>query len=114
GRAGGLLAWEHAAALLRRAASMLERCSGPIERLAEIECALGEALQRAGSSTEARRTLARASELSRAADRPDLFARAALASGGSGITIRGADRGLVTRLERALEGIGEGHAELRV
>jgi DNA-binding SARP family transcriptional activator len=114
GRAGAVLAWEDAATLLRRAGSMLERRSGPLGRRAEVECALAEALQRSGSGEEARRSLARASELARAAGRPDLLARAALASGGAGVTILGTDLGLVTRLEQALDAIGDDHPELRV
>jgi DNA-binding SARP family transcriptional activator len=114
GAAGAVLAYEDAAALLRRAGSMLERRGGAVERRAEIQCLLGETLQRAGLGDEAGRALAQASELARAADRSDLVARSALGLGGVGVTILGADPGLVTQLEQALEAIGPDHPELRV
>jgi len=56
----------------------------------------------------------RATELAQAADRPDLVARAALAAGGAGVTILGARPELVTRLEQALDAIGQDHAHLSV
>ena len=71
---------------------------GSAARRAELMCALGEALARAGS-TEADATLRRANELARAEDRSDLIARVALAKGGTGVTILGADSTLVAELE---------------
>jgi DNA-binding SARP family transcriptional activator len=113
-RAGAVLAYEDAATLLRRAVAVLERRGGSAERRAELQCALGEALGRAGSVEDARRSLARAGELARASERPDLLARAALALGGAGVTILGADSGMVAALERALDAIGSDHPALRV
>jgi DNA-binding SARP family transcriptional activator/tetratricopeptide (TPR) repeat protein len=112
--AGAVLAYEDAAALLRRAGSMLERRGGAVERRAEIQCALGETLQRAGLGDEAGQALLRASKLARAAGRSDLVARSALGFGGVGVTILGADPGLVSKLEQALAAIGPDHPELRV
>ena len=89
-RAGAVLAYEDAAELLRRAVAVLERHRGSAARRAELTCALGEALARAGS-TDADATLREANELARAAGRSDLIARVALAQGGTGVTILGAD-----------------------
>ena len=112
--AGAVLAYEDAAALLRRAGRVLERRGGWVERRAEIQCALGETLQRAGLGDEAGLALAEASRLARAAGRSDLVARSALGLGGVGVTILGADPGLVAKLEHALEELGPDHPELRV
>jgi DNA-binding SARP family transcriptional activator len=114
GRAGAVLAYEDAAALLRRAVSVLERRGSSLERRAELECAIGEALQRAGARIEAGQALQRTSELARVAARPDLLARAALGFGGAGVTILGAAEELVNRLKEALDAIGEDYPELRV
>jgi DNA-binding SARP family transcriptional activator len=111
-RAGAVLAYEDAAELLRRAAAVLERHQGPAGRRAELMCALGEALARAGS-TDADATLRQADELAWAADRSDLIARVALAKGGTGVTILGADSNLVYELDRALDAVGQTHPALR-
>jgi DNA-binding SARP family transcriptional activator len=113
-RAGAVLAYEDAATLLRRAATVLERRGGSAELQAELQCALAEALARAGSIDEARRSSARAGELARTTNRPDLLARSALALGGAGVTILGADRETVASLDRALDAIGSDHPVLRV
>jgi DNA-binding SARP family transcriptional activator len=112
--AGAVLAYEDAAALLRRAGSMLDRRGGAVGRRAEVECLLGEVLQRAGLGDEAGTALLRADELARSAGRPDLIARAALGLGGVGVTILGADPVLVSQLEHALAAVGPDHPELRV
>ena len=112
--AGAVLAYEDAAALLRRAGSMLGRRGGAVERQAEVECLLGEMLQRAGLGDEAGQVLSQASALARAAGRSDLVARSALGLGGVGVTILGADPGLVSQLEQALSALGPDHPELGV
>jgi hypothetical protein len=114
GRAGAVLAHEDAAALLRRALSVLERRGSSPQRQAELQRLLGETLQRAGLADDAERTLARAVELARATDRADLVARSALALGGAGVTILGADVRMVLILEEALASIGDEHPGLRV
>jgi DNA-binding SARP family transcriptional activator len=113
-RAGAVLAYEDAGTLLRRAVAVLERRGSSPERRAELECALGVTLQRAGSRAEAREALIRAGGLARSAARPDLLARAVLGIGGAGVTILGADRELVSRLQEALDAIGEDQPALRV
>ncbi len=112
--AGAVLAYEDAAALLRRAGSVLERRGGWVERRAELRCSLGETLQRAGLGDQAGQALVQASGLARAAGRSDLLARSALGLGGVGVTILGADPGLVSKLEQALAELGPDHPELRV
>ena len=109
-----MLAHEDAAALLRRALSVLERRGSSPQRQAELQCLLGETLQRAGLADEAQRALTRAVELARATDRADLVARCALALGGAGVTILGADVRMVSILEEALASIGDEHPGLRV
>jgi DNA-binding SARP family transcriptional activator len=111
-RAGAVLAYEDAAELLRRAVAVLERQGGSAVRQAELTCALGEALARAGS-TKADATLRRANELARAASRTDLIARVALAQAGTGVTILGADSKLIAGLERALDAVGRTHPAWR-
>ena len=111
-RAGAVLAYEDAAELLRRAVAVLERHRGSAARRAELMCALGEALARAGS-TDADATLRQANELACAAGRSDLIARVALAQGGTGVTILGADSNLVDELNRALDAVGQTHLALR-
>jgi hypothetical protein len=112
--AGAVLAFEDAAGLLRRALSVLERRGGSTARRAELLCSLVEVLERAGSQAEARTALAEARKLARAADRSDLLARAALAAGGTGVTILGTDSELVAELEHALDAIGGSDPVLRV
>jgi DNA-binding SARP family transcriptional activator len=114
GRAGAVLAHEDAAALLSRALSVLERRGSSLERRAELQSLLGQTLARAGLTDEARQALARGIELARATDRVDLVARSALASGGAGITILGADVRMVSVFEQALAAIGDDHPGLRV
>ena len=114
GRAGAVLAHEDAAALLGRALSVLERRGSSLERRAELQCLLGQTLQRGGLGGDAQRALARAIELARATDRADLVARSALALGGAGVTILGADVRMVSILEQALASIGDDHPGLRV
>jgi DNA-binding SARP family transcriptional activator len=111
-RAGAVLAYEDAAELLRRAVAALERQGGSAVRQAELTCARGEALARAGS-TKADATLRRANELARAASRSDLIARVALAQAGTGVTILGADSKLIAGLERALDAVGRTHPAWR-
>jgi hypothetical protein len=112
--AGAVLAYEDAAALLRRAGSMLKRRGRSIERRAEIQCTLGEMLQRASLGDQASQALSQASELAQAAGRSDLVARSALGLGGIGVTILGADPAIVAKLEQSLSAIGPHHPELRV
>ncbi len=114
GRAGAVLAHEDAADLLRRALSVLERHGGTISRRAELLCALAEAQQRAGAREEARATLRHARALARDAGRPDLVARAALATAGAGVTILGVDPGVVAELEDALGTVGSDNPALRI
>ena len=90
-RAGAVLAYEDAAALLGRAAAMLEHRGGSIERRAELHCARGEMLQRSGLGANAGQALADAGTLAAAAGRTDLVARSALGMAGAGVTILGAD-----------------------
>ncbi len=111
-RAGAMFAYEDAAELLRRAVVVLERHRRPAGRRAELTCALGEALARAGS-TDADAALRQATELAHAAGRPDLIARVALAKGGTGVTILGADSKLVDELNHALDAVGHTHPALR-
>jgi DNA-binding SARP family transcriptional activator len=113
-RAGAVLAYEDAASLLGRARAVLERRGCSIEARAETQCSLGEALMRAGDGDAAWRALAQAVELARAASRPDLTARAALARGGVGVTILHVDQAFVSVLEQALEGLGPNDDDLRV
>jgi len=112
-RAGAVLAYEDAAALLRRAESALARRGDWLERQAELRCAQGEALQRAGLGDDARRVLAGASELARTVGRPDLIARAVLATGGASVTILGAEPELLGALEEALDAVGDADPGLR-
>ncbi len=114
GRAGAVLAHEDAAVLLGRALSVLERRGSSLERRAELECLLGQSLQRAGLTDEAQRALARAGELARATDRADIVARCALLSGGAGVTILGTDPRMVSTFEQALVAIGSDQPGLRV
>jgi hypothetical protein len=113
-RAGAVLAYEDAASLLARARSVLERRGCAVEARAETQCALSEALTRAGDGEAASRALAQAVALARAASRPDLSARAVLARGGVGVTILDVDEAFVSALEQALDGLGPDHDDLRV
>jgi DNA-binding SARP family transcriptional activator len=96
-RAAGVFAFEDAAGFLERAAPLAADA-----RRAELLCALGEALQRAGATARAAAAFAEASDLARAAGTPDVLARAALGSGGVGVTILRVDEALVGRLDEAL------------
>lgn len=113
-RAGAVLAYEDAASLLGRARSVLERRGCSVEARAETQCALAEALTRAGDGDAASRARAQAVELARAASRPDLVARAVLARGGVGVTILDVDEAFAAALEQALAGLGSDHDDLRV
>jgi DNA-binding SARP family transcriptional activator len=114
GRAGAVLAHEPAAALLSRAAVVLERRGNSPQRRAELQCLLAETLGRAGLADEADEAHTKATGLARQAGRPDLVARLVLARGGAGVTILGVDPELISRLEAALDAIGDDHPELRV
>src|SRR6185312_88869 len=109
-----VLAHADAAALLTRASSVLERRGSSLERRAELQCLLGQTLQRAGLPDDAQRALSRTVELARASDRADLVARSALALGGAGVTILSTDPRMVSILEDALASIGDDHPGLRV
>jgi hypothetical protein len=113
-RAGAVLAYEDAARLLRRAVNVLERRGGSAESRAELLCSLAEALGRAASPADARAVLSEAKALARVADRSDLIARVALATGGTGVTILGTDQQLVSELEQSLDAVGSSHPALRV
>jgi DNA-binding SARP family transcriptional activator len=113
-RAGAVLAYEDAATLLGRARAVLERRGCPVEARAETQCALSEALTRAGDGEAASGALTHAVELARAASRPDLVARAVLARGGVGVTILHVDEAFAAALEQALAGLGSDHEDLRV
>jgi tetratricopeptide (TPR) repeat protein len=88
----------------------------PTDQVARCELllALGDALGKAGSSSEARETFLAAAELARTFRLPELLARAALGYGGRFQWLRaGKDGRLVPLLEEALAALGEESA-LRV
>ena len=93
---------------------MLERRGDSIVRRAELQCARGEVLQRAGLGAQAGQALADAGTLAAAAGRRDLIARSALGMGGAGVTILGTDPEVYARLQNGLTAIGDDHPGLRV
>ena len=106
-RAARVYAHEDAAALLRRALSVLDAVGGTPSRRAELLCALGESLERSGASAAAREAFTQAAELARAIADAHLLGRAALGAGGIAVTIFEPDQALVGRLEEALEAVGD-------
>lgn len=105
-QAGTVLAYEDAAALLRRALAVLDRRGGAPERRAELLCSLAEALQRAGARAPARDAAHAGREIARASGRADIIARATLAAGGVGVTILDVDQQRVRDLDAALAAVG--------
>ena len=113
-RAVGLLAFEEAARLYQMALAALG-ADGTARVRCELLLALGNAQSRSGDAQAAKATFLRAAELGRAADLPELVARAAAGYGGRFLwTHAVADERIVPLLEDALSGLGEEHALLRV
>ncbi len=112
-RASDVYAHEDAAALLQRALIVLEAVGATPRRRAEMLCALGEALARAGSSPAAEEAFEQAAALARSVADSGTLARAALGAGGIAVTIFEPDDGLVARLEEALDAIGDADDALR-
>ena len=115
-RAVGLLAYEEAARLYQMALAALEADgAAPTPLRCELLLALAEAQSRAGDAPAAKSSFLRAAELARAADLPEMLARAAAGYGGRILwTHAAADERLVPLLEDALSGLGEEHGLLRV
>ena len=115
-QAVAVLAHEEAVRLYEMAIEMLESdSSAPARVRAEVLLALADAQGRAGDGAGAKSTFLQAAELSRSADQPDLFARAAVAYGGRFVWHRAvSDDQLVPLLEDALAALGEADSALRV
>ena len=112
-RAVGLLAFEEAVRLYQMALAALGADGARVR--CELLLALGNAQSRSGDAQAAKATFLRAAELGRAADLPELVARAAAGYGGRFLwTHAVADERIVPLLEDALSGLGEEHALLRV
>jgi tetratricopeptide (TPR) repeat protein len=107
-RAAAQLGYEEAARHYASALRVLETTApGESEAACALLVALGEALSRGGSQSEAKGALRRAADLADRAGRPDLLARAALGYGSRFAWARAStDPHLVPLLERALEAIG--------
>ena len=89
--------------------------SGDADRTCELLLSLGEALSRAGRSSEAKEVLRRAATLAERTGRTDRLARAAVEYGGRLAWSRAStDPFLVPLLERALAAIGEADSTERV
>jgi DNA-binding SARP family transcriptional activator len=113
---------EHAATSLSAAyaaddATHLLESAVPVVRepipLARLECALGEALERANRAQEAQAAFIKAADAARRLDDPALLARAALGRSGAAVTILSVDRDRVALLEEALGGLAPEQLELR-
>ena len=114
-RALKLLAYEEAARFYELSLQALEltHSTDQVERC-QLLLALGDALAKAGSSSEAKETFLAAAGLARTSQLPELLARAALGYGGRFPWLRaGNDGRLVPLLEEALAGLGDASA-LRV
>ncbi len=114
-RALKLVAYEEAARFYEVSLQALE-LKQPTDQVARCELllALGDALAKAGSSSEARETFLAAAELARTSRLPEFLGRAALGYGGRFQWLRaGKDGRLVPLLEEALAALSEESA-LRV
>jgi tetratricopeptide (TPR) repeat protein len=115
-RALALLAYEEGARLYRTALDALEL--GPaVEASARCDLllALGDALSKAGDTTDAKATFIAAADVARSARLPEHLARGALGYGGRFYFARaGSDQGLVPLLEEALAALGDDQSVLRV
>jgi DNA-binding SARP family transcriptional activator len=114
-RALKLLAYEEAARFYDLSLQALE-LTQPVEhvRRCELLLALGDALAKAGSSTEAKETFLAAADLARTSRLPELLAQSAIGYGGRIPWLRaGNDERVVPLLEEALGALGEESA-LRV
>lgn len=105
------LAWKEAARLFEQALTTEELGEPDPIRQAELLADLGRAQTHAGTA-DARATLQRAGDAARAAQRPDLVARAALEFGAFALS-PGLDQELVDMLERALDALEPGDSALR-
>jgi DNA-binding SARP family transcriptional activator len=108
-RALKLLAYEEAARFYEQTLQALE-LKKPVDSMAHCELllALGDALAKAGSSSQAKEAFLAAAEVARMSRFPELLARAALGYGGRFPWMRaGDDRRLVPLLEEALGVLGE-------
>jgi DNA-binding SARP family transcriptional activator len=115
-RAASQLAHEEAVRHYTSAIDVLDATgSGDADRASELLLSLGEALSRAGRSSEAKEMLRRAATLAERTGRPDRLARAAVEYGGRFAWSRAStDPFLVPLLERALSAIGEADNAERV
>jgi DNA-binding SARP family transcriptional activator len=108
-RALKLLAYEEVARFYELSLQALE-LTQPADQVARCDLllALGDALAKAGRSSEARETFLAAAQLARMSRFPELLARAALGYGGRFPWLRaGNDSRLVPLLEEALGALGE-------
>jgi DNA-binding SARP family transcriptional activator len=92
--------------------SALQAVRRPILRV-RLQCALGEALQRADRGAEAHAVFAEAADHARRVGDGTLLARAALGLAGVAVTIISVDRERVSLLEEALEVVAPDQLELR-
>jgi DNA-binding SARP family transcriptional activator len=115
-RALKLLAYEEAARLYALALQALElkQSADPVIRC-ELLLSLGDALARAGSTPEAKKTILAAADLARASGLREHLGRAALGYEGRFPWLRaGTDPRVVPLLEEALAALGEEESALRV
>jgi DNA-binding SARP family transcriptional activator len=82
-------------------------------RRGELSARLGDALNRSGDRVAARAAFAEAAARARAADDPELLARAALGAGGVGVTIGPCAHELVALLEEAVAALPAAPSALR-
>jgi predicted ATPase len=115
-RAVRLLAFEEAVRLYGTALDALARDGTATDRArCELLVALADAQSRAGDDLAAKATYLRAAELAKAAELPEVLARAAAGYGGRFVWVRGAtDAQLIPLLEDALAAIGDADTILRV
>jgi DNA-binding SARP family transcriptional activator len=115
-RAVHLLAYEEAARLYVMALQALGPDGASIARLrCELLLGLADAQGRAGHADEAKSTFLQAAEVARAAELPELIARAAAGYGGRFLwTHTLMDERLVPVLEEGLRAVGENDSVLRV
>jgi DNA-binding SARP family transcriptional activator len=81
--------------------------------LARLQCALGEALERADRAQEAQAAFIKGADAARRLDDRELLARAALGRSGAAVTILSIDRERVALLGEALGGLAADQLELR-
>ena len=115
-RAASQLAHEEAVRHYRNALDVLDATgSGDADRACALLLSLGEALSRAGRSSEAKEVLRRAATLAERTGRTDRLARATVEYGGRlAWSHASTDPFLVPLLERALAAIGEADSTERV